>query len=292
MPTADIQALLARFDYTDGVYLRDEMDIAVAQREAITPHLIALLDDLADNPLRYTLEGRNGHVYAVSLLSHFRETAAHRAIIRAFTVPREQLEELWGDMITETLPTLLHRTCGGSLDRIRALVVDREVDPFVRGAAIEALTFAVAEGVADRDETVAFLEGLFTGEEAEADSFFWSNLVATLCDLHPGDSMELIRRAYADNLVQQDYIAPEDVERSLALDRAEAMDALRERTRRRMPADLHSYISWFAEFQPKEDRPPASTDREAARARQADRKKQAERARNKAAKKARKKNRR
>ena len=292
MPTADIQALLARFDYTDGVYLRDEMDIAVAQREAITPHLIALLDDLADNPLRYTLEGRNGHVYAVSLLSHFRETAAHRAIIRAFTVPREQLEELWGDMITETLPTLLHRTCGGSLDRIRALVVNREVNPFVRGAAIEALTFAVAEGVADRDETVAFVQGLFTGEEAEADSFFWSNLVATLCDLHPGDSMELIRRACADNLVQQDYIAPEDVERSLAMDRAEAMDALRERTRRRMPADLHRYISWFAEFQPKEDRPPASTDREAARARQADRKKQAERARNKAAKKARKKNRR
>jgi hypothetical protein len=292
MPTADIQALLARFDYTDGVYLRDEMDIAVAQREAITPHLIALLEDLADNPLRYTLEGRNGHVYAVSLLAHFQETAAHQAIIRAFTVPGEQLEELWGDMITETLPTLLHRTCGGSLDRIRALVVDREVDPFVRGAAIEALTFAVAERVADRDETVAFVQGLFTGEEAEADSFFWSNLVATLCDLHPGDSMELIRRAYADNLVQQDYIAPEDVERSLALDRAEAMEALRERSRRRMPADLHRYISWFAEFQPKDDPPRAEADRETERTRRAGKKKQAERARNKAAKKARKKNRR
>jgi hypothetical protein len=292
MPTADIQALLARFDFADGVYLHDEMDIAVAQREAITPHLIALLEDLADNPLRYTLEGRNGHVYAVSLLAHFQETAAHQAIIRAFTVPGEQLEELWGDMITETLPTLLHRTCGGSLDRIRALVVDREVDPFVRGAAIEALTFAVAEGVADRDETVAFLEGLFTGEEAEADSFFWSNLVATLCDLHPGDSMELIRRAYADNLVQQDYIAPEDVERSLALDRAEAMEALRERSRRRMPADLHRYISWFAEFQPKDDPPRAEADRETERTRRAGKKKQAERARNKAAKKARKKNRR
>jgi hypothetical protein len=292
MPTADIQALLARFDFADGVYLHDEMDIAVAQREAITPHLIALLEDLADNPLRYTLEGRNGHVYAVSLLAHFQETAAHQAIIRAFTVPGEQLEELWGDMITETLPTLLHRTCGGSLDRIRALVVDREVDPFVRGAAIEALTFAVAERVADRDETVAFVQGLFTGEEAEADSFFWSNLVATLCDLHPGDSMELIRRAYADNLVQQDYIAPEDVERSLALDRAEAMEALRERSRRRMPADLHRYISWFAEFQPKEDPPRPEADRETERTRRAGKKKQAERARNKAAKKARKKNRR
>jgi hypothetical protein len=146
--------------------------------------------------------------------------------------------------------------------------------------------------VADRHETVAFLEGLFTGEEAEADSFFWSNLVATLVDLHPGDSMELIRRAYADNLVQKDYIAPEDVERSLTLDRAEAMEALRERTRRRMPADLHRYISWFAEFQPKEDPPRPEADRETERTRRAGKKKQAERARNKAAKKARKKNRR
>ena len=292
MPTADIQALLARFEYADDAYLKDEMDIAVAHRETITPLLIALLEELADNPLLYTLEGRNGHVYAVSLLAHFKETAAHQAIIRAFTVPGDQLEELWGDMITETLPTLLHRTCGGSLDRIRALVVDREVDLFVRGAAIEALTFAVAEGVADRDETVAFVQGLFTGEEAEADSFFWSNLVATLCDLHPGDSMDLIRRAYADGLVQPGYIGMSDVERSLALDRAEAMAALGERTRRRMPADLHSYISWFAEFQPKDDPPRPEADRENERTRRAGKKKQAERARNKAAKKARKKNRR
>ena len=75
--------------------------------------------------------------------------------------------------------------------------------------------------------------------------------MATLCDLHPGDSMDLIRRAYADGLVQPGYIGMSDVERSLALDRAEAMAALGERTRRRMPADLHSYISWFAEFQPR-----------------------------------------
>ena len=47
--------------------------------------------------------------------------------------------------------------------------------------------------------------------------------MATLCDLHPGDSMDLIRRAYADGLVQPGYIGMSDVERSLALDRAEAI---------------------------------------------------------------------
>ncbi|NLB07275.1 MAG: DUF1186 domain-containing protein, partial [Desulfobulbaceae bacterium] len=101
-----------------------------------------------------------------------------------------------------------------------------------------------------------------------------------------------IRRAYADGLVQPGYIGMSDVERSLALDRAEAMAALGERTRRRMPADLHSYISWFAEFQPKDDPPRPEADRENERTCRAGKKKQAERARNKAAKKARKKNRR
>ena len=47
MPTADIQALLARFEYADDAYLKEEMDSAVGQREAITPLLIALLEELA-----------------------------------------------------------------------------------------------------------------------------------------------------------------------------------------------------------------------------------------------------
>ena len=292
MTTADLQALLARFDTITDTYLKDEMETAVRHREAITPLLIAILEELAANPLRYTLEDRNGHVYAVSLLAHFQEPAAHQPIIRAFTAPREQLEELWGDMVTETLPTLLYRTCGGSLAAIREMVVNREIDLFVRCAAVEALTYAVAEGMADRDETVAFVEGLFTGEEAEADSIFWSNLVATLCDLHPGDSLELIRRAFTDGQAQPSYIGVEDVERSVARTREEAMEDLRRRVSRRMPADIHGYISWFGEFLPKTDRPRPGAKRETSRARHAGNKKEAGRARNKAAKKSRKKNRR
>lgn len=292
MTTADMQALLARFEYADKAYLKDEMETAVQHQEAITPLLIALLEELADNPVLYTLEGRNGHVYAVSLLAHFQETAAHQSIIRAFTVPDEQLMELWGDMTTETLPTLLLRTCGESLAAIKALVVNRDVDMYVRGAAIEALAFAVAEGVANREETIAFLQGMFTGGEAETDSFFWSDLTATLCDLHPGDSLEVIHQAYDNGLVQQGYIALEDVESSLALDREEALEALRHRTQRRMPVDIHGYISWFAEFQPKAGEPRPEAERELERARQAGKKKQASRARNKQAKKSRKKNRR
>ena len=74
---------------------------------------------MGDNPLVYCLEMRNAHVYAALLLSEFREPAAHELFIRAFSIPDEQLVDLWGDLTTETLPTFLYRTCGPPWNRSR-----------------------------------------------------------------------------------------------------------------------------------------------------------------------------
>jgi hypothetical protein len=248
MSAPDIQTLLARFDQLSDTYLRDEVDQALQHQAELTPHLLKIIEAVADNPLLYSLEGHNGHVYAASLLSHFREPAAHRLLIRAFSIPEEQLVEIWGDMTTETLPTLLYSTCDGSIEAIKALVVNREVDQYVRCAAMEALSYAVADQPFYRDEVVRFFQGLFTGEEAARDSYFWGNLTATLCDLHPGDSMDIIRKAFADTIVSPGFIGLDNVEKANERDMASAMDALRTWVSARTPADIHAYISWFAEF--------------------------------------------
>ena len=198
MTDSAVQPLLAAFDRFTDTYPEAEVNEALQHQAALTPHLLAILEAIADNPQRYALEGHNAHVYAASLLAHFAEPAAHRPLIRAFSIAEELLVDLWGDMTTETLPTLLHRTANGSLTAIMDLVRDREADQYVRCAAMEALSYAVAFDPAWRDEVVTFLQGLFTGEEAAADSWFWGNLAATLCDLHPGDSLAVIDQAYAN----------------------------------------------------------------------------------------------
>jgi hypothetical protein len=197
-------------------------------------------------------------VYAAVLLAYFREPAALAPIIRAFSIPQEELDFIWGDMTTETLPTLLHRTCDGSIEAIKELVVNRDVDQYVRCAAMEALSYAVADQPFHRDEVVRFLQGLFTGEEAARDSHFWGNLTATLCDLHPGDSMDIIRKAFADNIVSPGFISLENVEKANERDMATVMDALRTWVSARTPADIHAYISWFAEFHQQDHEQPQS----------------------------------
>ena len=108
MTASAIQPLLAAFDQLNNAYLEAEVDKALEHQTALTPHLLAILEAVADNPLRYALEGHNAHVYAAALLAHFKEPAAHRLLIRAFSIKEELLVDLWGDMTTETLPPEEH----------------------------------------------------------------------------------------------------------------------------------------------------------------------------------------
>ena len=287
----EIERLLTRFDTITDTYLRQEVDEALARREEITPHLLAILKEMADNPVRHALEQHNGHVYAAVLLAYFREPAALAPIIRAFSIPQEELDFLWGDMTTETLPILLHRTGSGSMEQIKQLIADRTVSEFVRGAAVEALTFAVADGDIPREEAVSFLHGLFTGQEAEPGSTFWGLLVGSLCDLHPSDSMAVIRQAHSDGLFDEHFIGLDDIEWRAAQPMTTTLEELRRWKERRVPADIHAYLSWFDEFQPRIGRVPSAAAKGGGKARQTKNKKKANRAKNREAKKTRKKNR-
>lgn len=292
MTAPEIQQLLIQFDQLSNTYLRAEVEEALTRQEEITPHLVRILDTLAENPLRYVLEEHNAHVYAALLLSHFREPAAHLPLIRAFSLVEEQLVDLWGDTTTETLPTMLYRTCNGEAEAIKALVLNREVDQYVRCAAMEALSYVVAFDPQQRDPVVSFCQGLFSGEEAAAESHFWGNLTATLCDLHPGQSMDIIRKAYDDGIVSSGFIALKDVEIAADRDLETALESLLTWVNARMPVDIHGYISWFAEFNQQEDSaPPPAVPAKAKAETKAEAKKKSERAKNKAAKKTRKKNR-
>ncbi len=149
------EELVATFDDVTGNYKREEMEEALTLREEITPLLLAILDDLAAEPERYAAGNHHAEIYAVALLAHFRETRAHLPIIRAFSIPDEQREYLWSDMLTETLPALLCRTSGGDYTQILKIVRNRDAYEFLRSSAMEAIKLGVACGDLSREEGIA-----------------------------------------------------------------------------------------------------------------------------------------
>jgi len=252
-----IEELIRAFDTFDGSYKRAEVEEAITLKDEITPHLIRILEEVVRDPAAYVEEDHYANVYASMLLAYFREPAAHQPLIRAFCVPDEAREDLWGDMVTATLPALLYQTCNGSFEAIKELACNKEVYTYVRGAALEAMTYAAAFGTLTREEVIDFFLSLFTGNEADADSDFWSSITTLICDIHPEGAMETIRRAYAEGLVFSGYVGLEEVEKELTRDKDEVLAELRVHAERSVPADVHDYCSWFSCFREDRDEPLA-----------------------------------
>ncbi len=229
MNGVQINEILDAFKNNDGIYKKAEVDAAISLKDEITPHLIRILENVLAHP-ETSAEDDNAfdHIYAFMLLGHFRETAAHRVIIDLFSLPDDMPGKLFGDLGTGYLPNILPATCGGSLEQIKKLAENRNANVYIRASALQALTYATAAGMADRMDILSYYESLFTGDEADRDSDFWSFMAMYAHDLHPIEIMDSIDRAYEQGLIFSGMIAPEDFKKAEARNSEECMERLKE----------------------------------------------------------------
>jgi hypothetical protein len=242
-----IEELIEELDEYTGVTKHDLVDEAVARQEEITPHLLMILEEISADPEVWMEDGHDITTYVLVLLCHFKEPRAHGLVLNLFNLPEPKLFDLFGDFIGENLPALLINTCGGNLEGVRQLILNRNASAYCRWSACSALAYAVVAGMADRDEVVAFLKTLLTGDEAQADKCFWDGVVSTLIELHPGDALAEIRAAYDAGLVYDDFASFSYIEDKAAMDKTATLEDLREQYERNTPDNIHEYISWWDE---------------------------------------------
>ena len=70
-------------------------------------------------------------------------------------------------------------------------------------------------GNSSGEEALTFFSTLFTGDEAEPRSPFWSAITDNILDLYPQELMPVIEDAEARGLLDGGYVAEEDFDRAL-----------------------------------------------------------------------------
>jgi hypothetical protein len=213
--------------------------------------LIRILEKLVLNPTPY-IENDDyfDHIYALTLLEYFGDPRAHQALVDILNIPGDITDRAFGDII-ENFSGALFRTCGGSLDKIKSVVLNKDADELCRGFAAQAMVYAAVDGMVPREEVLKFFGSLFTGTEAQDDSYFWSYLADYICDLYPEEFIPVIEKAYQDGLIDPGYIAPEDFEEALERGKEYALERVRKEMKGRMPVDVHEYMSRWACFRSK-----------------------------------------
>jgi len=250
----EIDLILDGFLTCDGVYKKDLVDAAIERRTEIIPHLIRILQKVTSDPGEY-LEDDNlmDHIYAFMLVGHFGEPAAHKTIIDLFSMPGETAHDLYGDIGLENLPMVLLKTCGGNLDAIKSMALNRAVDDFFRASAFHAMVYGVVEGYITRDAVLEVIGSQFTGDEADEISDFWGLIACFAVDLYPEEIMETIGRAFEDGLIASDMVGRGNFEEALAAGKEACLKRLHGEYERFSIDDLHDAMSWWACFNPEEE---------------------------------------
>ncbi len=245
----NISRIFRRLDHFDGTYPREAVEEAYQRKDEFIPIFIEELKRLLADPDKYSPDEHFANVFAFIFLGHFRETRAHDLILKITTLPEDCLDELFGDMITEDFNWIFYATSGGSLDKIKELALDKSVFEYSRIAAAEAIMYAVLDGAITRKEAFDFFIPLLSGEETNDDSTFLSGIANIIYKLYPGEVMDVIKKAYDNDLIDtflidySDFVyAMKQGEKSVINDtKSQYMGNLNSN-------DIHSYISGWAAF--------------------------------------------
>jgi Protein of unknown function (DUF1186)/SEC-C motif len=210
-----IPEILKDLEHIGGRFPRDAMAAAIQQQEAITPELLRVLEAVSEDPVGHAeREDYMLHIFAIFLLSQFREKRAYPLIVKMFSAPGETPFDLAGDTVTDGLDRILASVYDGNPASLRALVENEEVNEYVRTAAIDAFLVLERTGQMPRADVVEHFRSLFQGKLPRTDSFAWNGLVAAVADLPAPQLLEDVRQAYADGLVDSFIADLESIERN------------------------------------------------------------------------------
>lgn len=192
------EALQALEPFTDKIPTAALDTIRATWPEA-EPVLLEELDWRIEHPYAYDKSGR--FLYALFLCGEMKSAAAFDRYLAMARLPEMMLDQVLGDMLTESLNHLLANTCHGRFDELKALMEDRQAYEFARTTALEALYELILAGKFPRTELERYCLELLSGKLEKRRSYCWDSTIAMAAQLSLADALPLVKQAYDEGLM-------------------------------------------------------------------------------------------
>ena len=194
-----IAALFNTFNAAENEFPYKALEKALSMKERITPYLLEILKDAADNYATLDLSSRN-LMFALYLLSKFREKRAFEYIVKIASLPGEWPDELLSVEVFDSLSGFLLSTYDGNLEAIKGLIENEFIHDDSRDSALETIVGLVSLRHLRRDEAISYFRTLFDSSLCN-DHGSLQDLVWYACELYPDELMPEILKAYSEEKV-------------------------------------------------------------------------------------------
>lgn len=187
----NIDEIISAIEYNHGKFPRHALERAMEEKELITPRLLQVIrnttDDIqtVDDDSAYIL-----HIYALYLLAQFRETDAYLPIIEFFSTSDVIAQHITGDVVTESLGSILASTFNGDVSPLEKLIENKDINEYTRSAALQALCILWSCEKISRQQIIEYYRYLFSEVLVGEISYVWTALVANSLKLSPDELKE------------------------------------------------------------------------------------------------------
>ena len=251
----EVPEIFAQLECPDDSYPKEAILAAVKRREEITPGLLKILEEVAEDVEDYANRDNTFPLtFSLLLLAQFRETRAYPLLVRIFSALGDLPFSLVGDVVTENLGQVLASVCGGDLTGIKSLIENPKANEYVRSAGNTALVCLVNCGELERDEVMAYFGELFETLE-RSPNYVWSDLACCCADLCPEEHMDQLRRAWDEGLIDPEVIRWPEIEEAKSRGVERCLDWQR-RHGPELITDVVRETQWWSCFQRVEPTPP------------------------------------
>jgi hypothetical protein len=214
----DVPTILDQLAHAEGMPA-DAIHAAREQRAAVAPALIDLIERyLAEDADAFALEG--ALFYAFHLLGEWCETAAYRPLARLLALEDDEVQEVLGDAVPETVHRIMAQVFDGDPQPLHAVIEAERADPFVRSRMLETLALLVLRGELAREEVARYLRDAFSNlrpHDTNSVWYGWQSAIGALC---LAELRSLVRKAFARGLIDPDDMSFADFEADLKHARA------------------------------------------------------------------------
>ena len=186
--------------------------VAQANREAMVPAFLRTIDDFLE--LKGSVDP-DALFFIFHLLGEWREKSAYWPLASLLRLPREVLDPILGDSVTETSHRVMAAVFDGDPDPLYEIIRDSDADEYVRAKMCQAIAMLTRRGDLPRDATAAFLRDCFSQLEPQEDCYVWSGWVDAVAWLGLTELKPLVQQVFLRGSIDPGWLTFRNFEEDL-----------------------------------------------------------------------------
>ena len=153
----------------------------------------------------------------IHILGGARDREACQPLLRLLRRPSQELDDLLGDAVTESMAKIVTGVFDDDIDALFALMIDSSIDEYIREALFGAATFLAWERRIERNRLREFLVRFYEERPAEDGDQAWAGWLQAISLLGLRDLVPLVDGAFREDRIPEEWIDRPQFDEDLAM---------------------------------------------------------------------------